>query len=161
MSIGKQRVLDYIELEWETYVERFHRLPQEEQQKRLRETGYESLRDLLAHILAWWDEGMGIILAIAEDRPFERKKYDFDAFNADALAKYKSWDENEFMTHFERTRQKMGADLRSLDELFGNRRVKGCCAPSSWLMPVSTSSARPLRPDMLRTTAVYSGFPAP
>jgi len=137
MSIGKQRVLDYIELEWGPYVDRFVRLPREEQQQRLRATGYESLRDLLAHILAWWDEGMGIILAIAEDRPFERKKYDFDAFNVEAVAKYKPWDENEFMTHFEGTRQKMGADLKSLDEaLFENRRVNG------WLRAIILAHAR-------------------
>jgi hypothetical protein len=137
MSIGKQRVLDYIELEWETYVERFHRLPQEEQQKRLRETGYESLRDLLAHILAWWDEGMGIILAIAEDRPFERKRYDLDTFNAEAVAKYKSWDEAGVMTHFEETRRKMVSDLKSLDEsTFNNRRVR------AWLHAVVLGHAR-------------------
>ncbi|HEX6033179.1 MAG TPA: hypothetical protein VFY83_02050, partial [Anaerolineales bacterium] len=104
MSITKQRVIDYVEREWGAYIERFRRLPQDEQEKRVQEMGYESLRDLLAHILAWWEEGMGIILAIAEERPFERKKYDFDAFNAEAVAKYRSWDEDAFMAHFEETR---------------------------------------------------------
>lgn len=137
MPIGKQRVLDYMEQEWGTYVDRFHRLPLEEQNKRLRQTGYESLRDLLAHILAWWDEGMSIILAIAEERPFERKRYDFDVFNAEAVAKYKPWDENEFMTRFEETRQKMGTDLKSLDDaVFENRRVH------AWLRAVILAHAR-------------------
>ena len=137
MPIGKQRALDYMEHEWGTYIDRFHRLPSEEQKKRLGENGYESLRDLLAHILAWWEEGMGIILAIAEERPFERKKYDFDAFNAEAVAKYKAWDENEFMTHFEGTRQRMGTDLKSLgDAVFENRRVK------AWLRAVILAHAR-------------------
>ena len=125
MSITKERTLAYIEQEWGTYVGRFQRLPKAEQEKRVREQGYEQFRDMLAHILAWWEEGMGIISAIAEDRPFERKKYDFDAFNAGAVAKYKDWDETEFMAHFEKTRQKMGADLRSMNEaVFENRRVK-------------------------------------
>ena len=137
MPIGKQRALDYVEHEWGTYVERFHRLPQDEQKIRLGENGYESLRDLLAHVLAWWDEGMGIILSIAEDRPFERKKYDFDAFNAEAVAKYKPWDENEFIGFFEETRQKMSADLTSLDEaVFENRRV------NAWLRAVILAHAR-------------------
>jgi hypothetical protein len=137
MSISKQRTLDYVEHEWGTYVERFQRLPEEEQKKRVHQMGFESLRDLLAHILAWWEEGMGIILAIAEDRPFERKKYDFDLFNAEALAKYKPWEEAGFMTHFEKTRQKMGADLRSLNEtVFENRRVRG------WLRGVVLHHAR-------------------
>jgi len=125
MSITKQRTLDYVNTEWGTYVERFHRLPKEDQEKRIKQMGYESFRDMLAHILAWWEEGMGIILAIAEDRPFERRKYDFDVFNAEAVAKYKIWDEREFLAHFEKTRQKMGADLKSMNEAaFENRRVR-------------------------------------
>jgi hypothetical protein len=137
MSITKQRTLDYVELEWGTYVERFRHLPKEEQSKRLKGTGYKAFRDLLAHILAWWAEGMSIICAIAEERPFERKKYDFDVFNAEAVAKYKPWDEAEFMAHFERTRQKMGADLKSMHEAgFENRRVQ------AWLRAVILHHAR-------------------
>ena len=137
MSISKQRALDYVELEWGTYVERFNRLPKEEQIKRVKAMGYESFHDLLAHILAWWEEGIGIILAVAEERPFERRKYDFDAFNAEAVAKYKSWDEAEFMAHFEKTRQKTAADLKSINEaVFENRRVK------AWLRAVISNHAR-------------------
>jgi hypothetical protein len=137
VSITKQRAIDYVELEWGTYVERFHRLAKDEQDKRVKQMGYESLRDLLAHILAWWEEGMGVIRAIAEERPFERKKYDFDLFNVEAVAKYKPWDESEFMVHFENTRRKMAADLSSMDEvLFENRRVKG------WLRAIVTHHAR-------------------
>lgn len=137
MSINKQRTLDYVNIEWGTYIERFNRLPKEEQDKRVKEQGYESFRDMLAHILAWWDEGMGVILAIAEGREYERRKYDFDAFNAEAVAKYKSWDKAEFMTHFEKTRQKMGSDLKSMNEAaFENRRVK------AWIRGVVLNHAR-------------------
>ncbi|NTW12589.1 MAG: ClbS/DfsB family four-helix bundle protein [Anaerolineales bacterium] len=137
MSITKGRTLEYIQQEWGTYVERFQRLPKAEQERRVREQGYERFRDMLAHILAWWEEGMGIILAIAEERPFERRKYDFDVFNAEAVARYRDWDEAEFMAHFERTRQKMGADLRSMNEaVFENRRVR------SWLHGIIHHHAR-------------------
>jgi hypothetical protein len=137
MPITKQRTLDYLEQEWGTYVERFHRLPKDVQEIRLKNNGYESFRDMLAHILSWWEEGMGIIRAIAEEREFERKKYDFDAFNAEAVAKYKSWDEADFMAHFEKTRQHMVMDLRSMSEaVFENRRVRG------WLNGIIYSHAR-------------------
>ena len=103
-----------------------HEFQVEVQEKRVKTMGYESFRDMLAHILAWWEEGMPIILAIAEDRPFERKKYDFDVFNAEAVAKYKTWDEREFLAHFEKTRQKIAADFQSMnDAAFENRRIKG------------------------------------
>jgi len=133
----KQRALEYVEMEWGTYVERYRRLPKAEQNTRVQKMGYEQFRDMQAHILAWWEEGMGIILAIAEERPIERKKYDFDIFNAEAVAKYKTWDEAEFMAHFERTRQKMGADLKSMKEAaFENRRVQ------AWLHAVIFHHAR-------------------
>lgn len=137
MPVNKQRTLDYMEQEWGTYVERFHRLPEDEQKKRVNEMGYDSLRDLLAHVLAWWQEGMGIVLAIAQEREFERKKYDFDAFNAEAVARYKTWDQTAFMAYFEETRQKMAADLASLeDAVFENRRVK------AWLNGIVFHHAR-------------------
>lgn len=126
-----------MEQEWGTYVERFRRLPEQAQVKRVEKQGYDSFRDMLAHILAWWEEGMPIIHAIAEDRPFERRKYDFDIFNAEAVAKYKPWAETEFMAHFEKTRQQMAADLRSMNEaVFENRRVR------SWLNGVVVIHAR-------------------
>jgi hypothetical protein len=137
MLITKQRTLDYVEIEWESYIERFNRLPVDEQAKRVKQEGYEQFRDILAHILAWWDEGMEVILALTEGSEFERRKYDFDAFNAEAVAKYRSWDEAEFLSQFEKTRQKLSADLRSMDEaVFENRRVK------AWIRGVVISHAR-------------------
>ena len=125
MPITKQRALEYMQQEWGTYIERFNRLPKAEQKKRMKETGYERFRDMLAHILAWWEEGMDIVLAVAEDRPFERKKYDFDKFNADAIAQYKDRDETEFLNQFERMRQKTEAGLRSMKEAaFENPRIQ-------------------------------------
>ncbi len=112
----KKRTLDFLEIEWGTYVERFNRWPKEDGIKRVNDQGYQQLRDMLAHVLAWWDEGMEIILAIAEKREYARKKYDFDAFNANAIAKYRTWDEQEFFAHFEKMRQKTVASLSSMNE---------------------------------------------
>ncbi|MBL8103426.1 MAG: ClbS/DfsB family four-helix bundle protein [Anaerolineales bacterium] len=137
MHTYKQRTLDFLEIEWATYVERFNRLPKEVGEKRVKAQGYERFRDMLAHVLAWWEEAMPIILAIAEEREYERKKYDFDVFNADAIEKYKDWDETEFLTHFEKMRQKSAADLRSMNEAaWENRRVK------SWINGVFIHHAR-------------------
>ena len=137
MSNFKQRTLNFLEIEWATYVERFKHLPVEDGIKRVKGQGYEQFRDMLAHILAWWEEGLPIILAIAEEREYERKKYDFDVFNAEAVAKYKSWDETEFLAHFENTRQKTVADLKSMNEAaWENRRVR------SWVNGIFIEHAR-------------------
>ncbi len=122
----KQRVIDFVEIEWATYIERFNRLPELEGMKRVRGQGYDQFRDMLAHILAWWEDVMPAILALAENREFERKKYDFDVFNAEAVNKYKDWDEAEFLAHFEKTRQKAAADFRSMNEAaFEDKRIWG------------------------------------
>lgn len=125
MPITKQRTLEYLEMEWGSYVERFNRLPRDEQDRRLDLTGFTSLQDLLAHVLAWWQEGLRIITAIAAGRAFERRKYDFDAFNAEAIARYRTWEQADFLAHFAAAHQKMAADLQSMDEtVFENRRVR-------------------------------------
>lgn len=125
MPITKQRTLEYLEMEWGSYVERFNRLPRDEQDRRLDLTGFTSLQDLLAHVLAWWQEGMRIITAIAAGRAFERRKYDFDAFNAEAITRYRTWEQADFLAHFAAARQEIAADLQSMDEtVFENRRVR-------------------------------------
>jgi len=137
MPITKQRTLDYLNSEWGTYIERFNSLPKDEQVKRVKAMGYEQFRDMLAHILAWWDEGMVVILAIAQEREYERKKYDYDVFNAEAVAKYKPMEEPTFLNQFEKTRQKMEADLGAMHEaVFENRRVR------SWLRGIIFHHAR-------------------
>lgn len=137
MTSFKQRTLSLLEIEWGTYIERYNHLPPEEGRKRVNEQGYEQFRDMLAHILAWWEEGMEIILAIAEGRKYERKKYDFDVFNAEAVAKYKSWDEKEFLVRFEQTRLKAAADLKSMNEAaWENKRVR------SWVNGIFIEHAR-------------------
>lgn len=125
MAITKQRTLDYLEQEWGTYVDRFNQLPVDVGMQRVRKHGYERFRDMLAHILSWWDEVMPIISAIAEGREYPRKKYDFDAFNAAAVEQYHDWDESEFMAHFEKRRQEIVSGLRSVAEpVWDDRRVK-------------------------------------
>src|SRR5688572_9679799 len=137
MLITKQRTLDYVDIEWANYVERFSRLPVDEQAERVKQQGYQQFRDILAHVLVWWDEGMDVILALAEEREFERRKYDFDVFNAEAVDKYRPWNEAEFLSRFEETRQKIGADLRFMDEaVFENPRVK------SWIRGILINHAR-------------------
>lgn len=137
MPITKQRTLDYMNNEWGTYIERFNRLPKDEQAQRVNAMGYEQFRDMLAHILAWWDEGMVIIHALAQEREYERRKYDYDLFNAEAVAKYKPMPETAFLNQFEETRQKMESDLGSLPEaVFENRRVR------NWLRGIIFHHAR-------------------
>jgi hypothetical protein len=137
MSNFKQRILRLLQEEWGTYIERFDRLPTDEKTKRVKEQGYESLRDLLAHVLAWWEEGLEVVLATAEGRETPRKTYDDTVFNAEAVSRYKSWNEAEFFAHFDSTRRKMESSLKSMPEAaFENRRV------TRWLYGIVIVHAR-------------------
>lgn len=137
MSNLKQRILRLLKEEWGTYIERFDRLPADEKIKRVKEQGYESFRDLLAHVLAWWDEGLEVALATAEGREISRKTYDDAAFNAEAVSRYQSWGEAEFFAHFESTRCKMESSLKSLPEAaFENNCIK------RWLHGIVIGHAR-------------------
>ncbi len=137
MLTYKQRTINFLEIEWATYIERFNQWPVEERLKRVNTQGYKQFRDILAHVLAWWEEAMPIILAIAEGREYARKKYDFDVFNAEAVAKYKGWNEVQFLAHFEKTRQKTIAELKSMNgAAWENRRVR------SWANGVFIHHAR-------------------
>jgi len=137
MSNLKQRILKLLKEEWGTYIERFDRLPADEKIKRVKVQGFESLHDLLAHILAWWEEGLEVALAAVENREIPRKVYDDAVFNAEAVSRYKSWNEAEFFAHFESTRRKMEASIKSMpDAAFENNRIK------RWLHGIIIGHAR-------------------
>ena len=137
MSNFKQRILKLLKEEWGTYIERFDLLPPDEKITRVKEQGFESLRDLLAHVLAWWEEGVEVVLATAEGRETQRKTYDDDAFNAEAVSRYKPWSEAEFFAHFESTRRKMESSLKSMpDAAFENRHI------TRWLHGIIVKHAR-------------------
>ena len=66
MSNYKQRTINFLEVEWATYVSRFSRWSEEYGLERANKQGYAHFRDMLAHIVAWWEEAMPIIIALSE-----------------------------------------------------------------------------------------------
>lgn len=106
MPVTSQRALDYLTVEWPSYVSVFKSASAERQAEFLHEQGYARLADLLAHVAVWWEEAYGIMLAAVEGREVERKKYDFDQFNAAAVARFKGSSEEQVLAFFEEYRQK-------------------------------------------------------
>ncbi len=130
MPITQKRVLDFLE-EWRAYIPRFENLSAESQAQFLKEQGFASLHDLLAHVVGWWDEAYEIVTATvqAKDRP--QRKYDFDVFNAESLARYKGLTDAQMLARFEEMRRKLidfvTAHPTAIDE---HRRVR------NWLYAV-------------------------
>jgi hypothetical protein len=109
---------------WGSYVERFRRLPEDAQQAFLRQQGYASLGDLLAHVIAWWQDAMPKIIVYLEDPQARPAEYDVDAFNAQAVRRFRGMSEVEMVGQFEATRQELIGLVESIPEwAFDDERV--------------------------------------
>jgi len=98
------QLLDILNKDWESYPGRFKSLNPARQAAFLQEQGYASFHDLLAHIIAWWEEAIKIVDAIMDMEELPRKEYDLDAFNAAAVENYKKWKDADLLFHFENLR---------------------------------------------------------
>lgn len=130
MPVTQKRVLDFLE-EWRAYIPRFENLPPNMQAQFLKEQGFASLHDLLAHVVGWWDEAYEIVTAAVDGTDRPPRKYDFDVFNAESVARYRGLTETQMRARFEEMRQKLAGFLAAhpaaVDE---HRRVR------NWLYAV-------------------------
>ena len=111
--------------EWGSYPAGFRELSPQAQAEFLKEQGYASLRELLTHVAAWWEEGRAIIADVIKNGDKGPRKYDLDAFNAASLARFKSMPEVEFPGWYEAERQRMIGVISNLTaEQLTIRRVK-------------------------------------
>ncbi len=111
--------------EWGAYPDKFKALSPEEQAEFSRKQGF-TLPQLLAHVGVWWEEGRGIVRDAIDKRERQRRKYDFDEFNAASLARFQDVPEDELLKWYENERQQMMTLVSSLDaEQIRMRRVYG------------------------------------
>jgi len=114
--------------EWGRYSTAFDHLPAGDQSNFLGEQGYDSVRDLLTHVAAWWEEARGIIEDTVRNGDRGGRSYDLDAFNAAALKRFGTMSEPAFMTWYEAERQHMISLVGNLTpQQFKVKRVQ------SWL----------------------------
>lgn len=95
-------VSDTLQREWGECLPLFNRLTPEQKQAFLEKQGYPRFRDLIAHIVAWWEDGIRIIGRGGDEDPCEGT--DVDAFNAAALERFGKLEEAEVFASYERTR---------------------------------------------------------
>jgi hypothetical protein len=100
-----QQLLDNLNKDWESYPDRFRKMDPARQAIFLQEQGYANFHDLLAHIVAWWEEAIKIVDAIMDLEELPTRQYDLDAFNADAIKNYQNWKDTDLLFHYENLRQ--------------------------------------------------------
>jgi len=123
-KITRQSVLALLAGDWAGYVARFQALPPAAQSAFLQQQGYKRLADLLAHIVAWWEEGMQAIPRFQGDPAAKLQDFDINSFNARAVEQVQAVSEAEEIKVFEETRRKF-LDLTGqlTDEDFKDERI--------------------------------------
>lgn len=123
MSNLKQRALDVLENEWAEYIKRFENI--ENKEEFLKENGVNSFRELLGHIIAWWEVGERIILGVLKNPSFQYEEPDTDVFNAELIVKYSKLSDDTVRNDYEKKRQDMIKLVKDLpQEAFSNSIVE-------------------------------------
>ncbi len=118
-------VLDMLQREWAAYPERFRALSEEEQKKFLLKQGFARFRDLLAHIVAWWEEGLQLIDSVAKDPSYRMPDKDIDAYNAQVVEMFGALDEADVWKRYEATRAALIELIMNLPgEVYEHKQVQ-------------------------------------
>jgi hypothetical protein len=115
--------IDALRREWADYVDRFNALSAEKQAAFLKKQGFARFRDLAAHIIAWWEQGIAMIEATANGVPC--KDEDVDAFNAEAVARFGKLEESQVFADYEKTRLTLAGLIDGLpDQIYSEPNVQ-------------------------------------
>jgi hypothetical protein len=105
MTISREQILEPLHADWGSFVERFQRLSPEAQAAYLQQQGYARFTDLLAHIIAWWQESLAAITLMLSDPAYTSPDHDVDQFNAQAVERLYDLDEAAIVAIFADLRQ--------------------------------------------------------
>lgn len=123
-ELTREQALDILRNDWATYVQRIQRFSPEERAEFLIRQGYDCLTDLLAHILAWWEEAQCVIKNLCDDSDFAPPDYDVDAFNAQAIERFHHESELVILEAFERARGGWVSFIENLPtSAFQNKKI--------------------------------------
>ena len=125
-ELTREQVVSALRDGWGTYIACFERLSPQAQAAFLARQGYACLADLLAHVVAWWEEGLQAIPALLDDPTFSSPDHDVDAFNAQAVERCRGLDEPAMVEIFEAARRAwLDLVARLPDDALRNKRIAG------------------------------------
>ena len=124
--VGAPRFLarDILQREWAEAPGRFGALSPEKQAAFLKKQGFARFRDLAAHVIAWWEQGIQSIEASAQGGVAEVD--DIDGFNAEAVDRFGKLEAGEVFVRYEETRLTLVRLIDSLPEqVYSKPNVQG------------------------------------
>ena len=123
-EVTQKELIDSLEREWGTYVQRYRALSEDEQANFVKEQGYARFADILAHFIAWWEEGIKALERMPGDPDYQSPEYGVDEFNARALERFSAAGEDAVIQVFEDLRLSMLRLVKGLPEsAFQERRI--------------------------------------
>lgn len=114
--ISREQFLVILANDWGGYVERFRGVSPAEQASFLDRQGYARLADLLAHVVAWWQDGYAMVQKMRADPTLQNPNYNVDEFNARAVERFAETDTAEMMKLYEAERKGMVDLVESLSD---------------------------------------------
>lgn len=124
MTITREQILESLHTDWGTFVDRFQQLSPEAQAAYLHQQGYARFADLLAHVIAWWQEGLAAIPARLNNPAYTSPDHDVDRFNAQAVDRLHDLSEGAIIAIFSDLRQQWLELVSGLsDEAFQNNLI--------------------------------------
>jgi hypothetical protein len=123
-SVSRKELLDALGQEWATYVERYRGLTEDEKKRFINQQGYARFADILAHFIAWWEEGKKALERMPMDPAYQSPDYGVDEFNAQAIKRFSDCGEDEIIKTFEGLRQSLVRLVTDLPEnAFHEQRI--------------------------------------
>ena len=116
----REQFLDCLQTSWQHFVAHFYSLPPQEQLDFLAKQGYAAFPDLLAHVVAWWQDGSAWIKEKGSDPSLPLPEIDVDAFNAAAVKKFAAVSTDEMIRLYESQRRAIVELVSSLPETILN-----------------------------------------
>lgn len=116
-------VIDTLRREWADYRAGFEALGKDEQTAFLTKQGFVRFRELLGHIIAWWEQGIAVIEGSASGDSTEVE--DVNAFNAVAVRRFGAMENGQVLTNYDDTRLTLASLVDMLpDEVMAKPNVQ-------------------------------------
>lgn len=101
MKPDRQQILEGLENDWVKFVQSFQQKSPQAQADYLKLQGYVRFADLLAHVMAWWQEARVDLPKMQADPGYQSPDVDVNAFNARAVEQCQRLSEEEIIASFE------------------------------------------------------------
>jgi hypothetical protein len=115
-TVTREQLVKSLEQDWGTYVKRYRLLADDDRQRFLTAQGFPRFADLLAHVIAWWEEGVRVRKLMLGDPGLRITEYNVDEFNARAVERFSKSDESEVVRAYEAARRDLTAWVVALPE---------------------------------------------